>query len=279
MTLVANTGRSVSKMGENQESLMSFVLVETVDRIAHVTLNRPEKLNALNQEVFRELEQVFAQLEHDAEVGVVLVTGAGEKAFVAGADIFELKGLDPAAARALSLRGQAVFQRIESLPKPVIAVVNGFALGGGCELALACHIRIASETARFSLPEVNLGVIPGYGGSQRMPRLVGKGVALDMLLSGEMTSAADALRMGLVSRVVPQAELKAAAEQLAQTILSRGPLALRSALAAVQEGLEMPLEQGLQYEAALFGLLATTQDMQEGVSAFMEKRKPTFKGL
>lgn len=258
---------------------MSFVLVETVDRIAHVTLNRPEKLNALNQEVFRELEQVFAQLEHDAEVGVVLVTGAGEKAFVAGADIFELKGLDPTAARALSLRGQAVFQRIESLPKPVIAVVNGFALGGGCELALACHIRIASETARFSLPEVNLGVIPGYGGSQRMPRLVGKGVALDMLLSGEMTSAADALRMGLVSRVVPQAELKAAAEQLAQTILSRGPLALRSALAAVQEGLEMPLEQGLQYEAALFGLLATTQDMQEGVSAFMEKRKPTFKGL
>lgn len=258
---------------------MSFVLVETVDRIAHVTLNRPEKLNALNNEVFKELDLVFAELEHDAEVGVVLITGAGEKAFVAGADISELQGLDTAAARALSLRGHAVFQRIESLPKPVIAVVNGFALGGGCELALACHIRIASETAKFSLPEVNLGVIPGYGGSQRMPRLVGKGVALDMLLTGEMISAAEALRMGLVSRIAPQAELKDMAEKMARTILTRGPLALRSALSAVHEGFEMPLEQGLQYEAALFGLLAATQDMREGVSAFMEKRKPMFKGL
>lgn len=258
---------------------MSFVLLEKADRIAWVTLNRPEKLNALNHAVLSELEGIFATLEHDPEVGVVVVTGAGEKAFVAGADISELKSLDTAGARVQALRGQAVFQRIEALPKPVIAAVNGFALGGGCELALACHIRIASDNARFGLPEVSLGIIPGYGGTQRLPRLVGKGVALDLILSGEMAPAADALRMGLVSRVVPQAELKAAAEKLAKTILSRGPIALRSALAAVHEGMEMPQEQGLQYEAALFGLLAATQDMQEGMGAFLEKRPAEFRGL
>ena len=258
---------------------MSFVLVEKAERIAWITLNRPEKLNALNNEVLRTLDVIFAELEHDAEVGVVVVTGAGEKAFVAGADIAELKSLDAARARVQALLGQAVFQRIESMPKPVIAAVNGFALGGGCELALACHIRIASENARFGLPEVSLGIIPGYGGTQRLPRLVGKGVALDMILSGEMTSAADALRMGLVSRVAPQAELKATVEKLAKTMLSRGPLALRSALAAVNEGIEMPQDQSLQYEAALFGLLAATQDMQEGMGAFLEKRAAAFKGL
>ena len=258
---------------------MSFVLVEKAERIAWITLNRPEKLNALNNEVLRTLDVIFAELEHDAEVGVVVVTGAGEKAFVAGADIAELKSLDAARARVQALLGQAVFQRIESMPKPVIAAVNGFALGGGCELALACHIRIASENARFGLPEVSLGIIPGYGGTQRLPRLVGKGVALDMILSGEMTSAADALRMGLVSRVAPQAELKATVERLAKTMLSRGPLALRSALAAVNEGIEMPQDQSLQYEAALFGLLAATQDMQEGMGAFLEKRAAAYKGL
>ncbi len=258
---------------------MTFTLVEKADRIAWVTLNRPEKLNALNNEVLEELEQIFADLEQDAEVGVVVLTGAGEKAFVAGADIAELRTLDTAGARVQALRGQAVYQRIESLPKPVIAAVNGFALGGGCELALACHIRIASETARFGLPEVSLGLIPGYGGTQRLPRLVGKGVALDMILSGDMVPAADALRMGLVSRVVPAADLKAAATKLAKTILSRGPLALRTALAAVNEGLEMPQDQGLQYEAAVFGLLAATQDMQEGTGAFLEKRPAAFKGL
>jgi len=258
---------------------MSFILIEKADRIAWVTLNRPEKLNALNNAVLKELEEAFAELEHDAEVGVVVLTGAGEKAFVAGADISELKVLDTAGARVLALRGQAVLQRIEAMPKPVIAAVNGFALGGGCELALACHIRIASENARFGLPEVSLGIIPGYGGTQRLPRLVGKGVALDMILSGEMVSASDALRMGLVSRVVPQTELRATAEKLAKTILSRGPLALRSALAAVHEGFEMPQEHGIQYEAALFGLLAATQDMQEGMGAFLEKRVAAFKGL
>lgn len=258
---------------------MSFILVEKAERLAWLTLNRPEKLNALNNEVLRELELVIADLEQDPEVGAIVITGAGEKSFVAGADIAELKTLDAAGARIQALRGQAVFQRIESMPKPVIAAVNGFALGGGCELALACHIRIASENARFGLPEVSLGIIPGYGGTQRLPRLVGKGVALDMILSAEMVPAADALRMGLVSRVVPQADLRTVAEKLARTILSRGPLALRSVLAAVHEGMEMPLAQGQQYEAALFGLLAATQDMQEGMGAFLEKRTAQFKGL
>jgi len=258
---------------------MSLVLVEKADRIAWITLNRPEKLNALNNEVLRTLDVIFADLEQDPDVGVVVLTGAGEKSFVAGADITELKHLDAAGARVQALLGQAVFQRIESLPKPVIAAVNGFALGGGCELALACHIRIASENARFGLPEVSLGTIPGYGGTQRLPRIVGKGVALDLILSGDMVPAPEALRMGLISRMVPQGELRAAAEKLACTILSRGPLALRSALATVNEGLEMPQEQGLQYEAALFGLLASTKDMAEGVSAFLEKRAAQFKGM
>ena len=258
---------------------MAFIQVTKTDRIAWVTLTRPEKLNALNNEVLAELEQTFALLEEDTEVGVVVVTGAGEKAFVAGADISELKTLDTAGARVQALRGQAAFQRIESMPKPVIAAVNGFALGGGCELALSCHIRVASDNARFGLPEVSLGIIPGYGGTQRLPRLVGKGVAMDLILSGEMVPAADALRMGLVSRVVPQADLRATVEKLARTILSRGPLALRHAIAAVNEGLEMPQDRGLQYEAALFGLLAASQDMQEGMGAFLEKRPAAFKGV
>ena len=258
---------------------MAFLAIDIADRLAWVTIQRPEKLNALNNDVLKELEQAFADLEQDARVGAVIITGSGEKAFVAGADIAELKALDTASARIQALRGQAVFQRIEAMPKPVIAAVNGFALGGGCELALACHIRVASENARFGLPEVSLGIIPGYGGTQRLPRLVGKGVALDLILSGEMLPAAEALRAGLVSRVFPLADLKAGAEKLARTILSRGPLALRSALAAVHEGFEMPQDQGLQYEAALFGLLAATQDMQEGMGAFLEKRTAAFKGL
>jgi len=258
---------------------MSLVLLEKTERIAWVTLNRPDKLNALNNGLLQELDQIFAGLEEDGDVGVVVVTGAGEKAFVAGADISELKDLDSASARVQALKGQEVFNRIERMPKPVIAAVNGFALGGGCELALSCHVRIASENARFGLPEVSLGIIPGYGGTQRLPRLVGKGVALDMILSGEMTGAADALRMGLVSRVVPQADLKATAEKLARTILSRGPLALRSALTAVHEGIEMPLGKGLEFEASLFGLLAASADMKEGMGAFLEKRPAAFKGI
>ena len=258
---------------------MSVLTVEKANRVAWVTLQRPEKLNALNQEVLKELDCAFAGLDHDAEVGVVVLTGSGEKAFVAGADIGELKELDAASARVLALRGQVVFQRIEDLSKPVIAAVNGFALGGGCELALACHVRVASENAKFGLPEVSLGIIPGYGGTQRLPRIVGKGVALDMILSGEMVGAADALRMGLVSRVFPQADLRAGVEKLAGVVLSRGPLALRSALTAVHQGLEMPQDRGLQFEAALFALLAATQDMKEGLGAFLEKRPAAFKGL
>lgn len=257
---------------------MSLVLVEKQDRIAWVTLNRPEKMNALNNALLKELECEIAGLEHDAEVGVVILTGAGEKAFVAGADISELKDLDSGSAREQALKGQAVFNRIAAMPKPVIAAVNGFALGGGCELALSAHIRVASENAKFGLPEVSLGIIPGYGGTQRLPRLVGTGVGLDLILSGDMVPAADALRMGLVSRIFPQADLKAGVEKLAKTILSRGPLALTRALAAVQQGVEMPLEQGLQFEAALFGLLAASQDMKEGMGAFLEKRPAAFKG-
>ena len=258
---------------------MAFLHTEIADRTAWITVQRPEKLNALNNEVLKELERTFAGLEFDDQVGAVVVTGSGEKAFVAGADIAELASLDTSSARRQALAGQAVFDRIEGFPKPVIAAVNGFALGGGCELALACHIRIASENAKFGLPEVSLGIIPGYGGTQRLPRLVGKGVALDMILSGEMVAAADALRMGLVSRVFPLAELRAGADKLARTLLSRGPLAQRSALDAVHQGLEMPLEKGLQFEAALFGLLASSQDMKEGMTAFMEKRAAQFKGL
>ncbi|HJV91577.1 MAG TPA: enoyl-CoA hydratase-related protein [Holophagaceae bacterium] len=257
---------------------MSLVLVEKQDRIAWVTLNRPEKMNALNNALLKELECEIAGLEHDAEVGVVVLTGAGEKAFVAGADISELKDLDSGSAREQALKGQAVFNRIAALPKPVIAAVNGFALGGGCELALSAHIRVASENAKFGLPEVSLGIIPGYGGTQRLPRLVGAGVGLDMILSGDMIPAAEALRMGLVSRVFPQADLKAGVEKLAKTILSRGPLALTRAISAVQQGLDMPLEQGLQFEAALFGLLAASQDMKEGMGAFLEKRPAAFRG-
>lgn len=257
----------------------SLLLVDTVDGVRTIRINRPDKLNALNAATLDALDAAFSAAASDDAVRVVVLTGAGPKAFVAGADIAELKDLDTATARVQALKGQEVFNRIERMPKPVIAAVNGFALGGGCELALACHVRLASENARFGLPEVSLGIIPGYGGTQRLPRLVGKGVALDLILSGEMVGAADALRMGLVSRVLPQAELKAAAEKLAKTILSRGPLALRSALNAVHEGLEMPLGRGLEFEATQFGLLAASADMKEGMGAFLEKRPAQFKGI
>ena len=208
----------------------------------------------------------------------MILTGAGDKAFVAGADIAELRALGPVEARAFGRKGQAVFARIEKLPKPVVAAINGFALGGGCELALACHLRLAAEGARLGTPEVKLGLMCGYGGTQRLPRLVGRGRALEILLTGEMIDAPEALRIGLVNRVVAQDKLLPEAEALLRKMLANAPLSLRYTLEAVAAGLEMPLEEGQNLEATLFGLLSTTEDMKEGTTAFLEKRKALFKG-
>ena len=221
---------------------MPFIHTEIHDKVAWVTLTRPEKLNALSSEVLRELDAAFAALEHDPKTGVIILTGAGDRAFAAGADIAEIRHPDSLAAQQSSLEGQAIYSRIEAFPKPVIAAVNGWALGSGCELAVACHIRVASEEAHFGLPEVSLGTIPGYGGTQRLPRLVGKGVALDMILTGEPISASEALAVGLVSRVFPALDLKAGAEKMARTILTRGPLAVRVAISTVIQGMNAPLE-------------------------------------
>lgn len=248
------------------------LLYAVTDGIATITINRPAVRNALHIETLDELRAVFESVRDDAGVRVVIVTGSGEKAFVAGADIGEIVALasaDPAGGEAFARRGQSVFDAIESLGKPVIAAVNGYALGGGCELAMACTIRIASDNAVFGQPEVKLGIIPGYGGTRRLPRLVGTGRALEMLLTGEMISAAEALRIGLVNHVVPPAELMPAAEALAKKVMAHAPQAVRSCLQAVNLGLD---------EAALFGACCTTEDMMEGTKAFLEKRAPNFKG-
>jgi enoyl-CoA hydratase len=255
-----------------------YLLLETRERVATVTVNRPDKLNALNARVLLELDAAFAALAADPEVGGVLLTGAGEKAFVAGADIAELAEQSPFAGRETARKGQAVLDRIERLSKPVIAAVNGFALGGGCELAMACHLRVAAEHARLGTPEVKLGLMCGYGGTQRLPRLVGRGRALEILLTGEMVDAAEALRIGLVNRVVPKDRLLAESEALLRRMLANGPLSLRATLDAVAAGLEMPLAQALDHETALFGLLCSTEDMREGTRAFLEKRPPKFQG-
>ncbi len=257
---------------------MEFLEQTIESGIATVTLNRPKVLNALSASVLGELACCFEGLRNKNQVAAVIVTGAGEKAFVAGADIKELAQLDSIGAKATSERGQQCFRIIERFPKPVIAAVNGFALGGGCELALACHMRIAAEGARFGLPEVKLGLIPGYGGTQRLTRLVGKGLALELILSGEMISAARAEEIGLVNRVVPAGDLLDEARALARTIAARGPVAVRYALEAVNAGLDMGLDDGERLEAALFGSLAATEDTREGLSAFLEKREPHFKG-
>jgi enoyl-CoA hydratase len=245
--------------------------------LALVTVNRPDKLNALNAATLGELEGVLHELRDDERAHVVVVTGAGEKAFVAGADIGELAKLDALSGRETARRGQRVFRALELFPKPVIAAVNGFALGGGCELALACHMRLASENASFGLPEVGLGVIPGYGGTQRLSRLVGSGRALELVLSGARISAEEAHRIGLVNRVVPQEKLLDETRALAAAILKNGPVAVRVALEAVQRGLDMPLDEALAFEASLFGVVCATEDMREGMAAFLEKRKPAFK--
>jgi enoyl-CoA hydratase len=254
------------------------LLVERDGASLVATINRPKVLNALNKETLDELDAVVREAETDASVRVLVLTGAGDRAFVAGADINELSVQTPAGGREHARRGQALFNRLEHLGKPVIAAVNGFALGGGCELAMACTIRLAADTAKFGQPEINLGLIPGYGGSQRLPRLVGKGRALELLLTGHQISAEEAWRIGLVNRVVPAAQLMTEARAMAQTLAEKAPVAVRYIMDAVGGGLEMSLADAQDYEATLFGLVATTDDMREGTRAFLEKRKPSFKG-
>jgi enoyl-CoA hydratase len=254
------------------------LLVETRDGITFVTINRPDKLNALDDRTMEEIGAAFAAAATDPATRGVILTGAGEKAFVAGADIAELATQSPVEGRERSIRGQRVLDRIERLGKPVIAAVNGFALGGGCELAMACHVRMASENAKLGTPEVKLGLMCGYAGTQRLPRLVGKGRALEMLLTGEMVDAAEALRIGLVNRVVPRERLLSEAEALMRKMLANGPLSLRFTLEAVSDGLEMGLDEAQHQEATLFGLICTTEDMKEGTKAFLEKRPARFQG-
>lgn len=254
------------------------LLVERDGAVAVVTINRPKVLNALNTQTIDELEQVMRELQGDDTVRAIVLTGAGEKSFVAGADINELAVLSPADGQRHGRRGQAVFDLIEQLGKPSVAAINGFALGGGCELAMACTIRLASDTARLGQPEINLGIIPGYAGSQRLPRLVGKGRALEILLTGDMVPAARAYEIGLVNKVVPAAELLAEAKKLAATLASKAPLATRYILEAVNHGMEMPLPDGQFLEGTLFGLVASTDDMKEGTRAFLDKRQASWRG-
>ncbi len=256
----------------------SVIQFETNEGIATLTINRPDKLNALNDAVIEELSDAVATIETDDTIRGVLVTGAGPKAFVAGADIAELATQGPLSGKERSLAGQAVFRRLERCGKPVIAAVNGFALGGGCELAMACHFRLASENAKFGQPEVKLGIGPGYGGTVRLPRLVGKGRALELLLTGDMIDAQEAYRIGLVNRVVPADELMPQAEKLLRRILANGPIAVRLCLEAVDTGLDLSVDESSLLEANHFGLIASTEDMREGMAAFLEKRSAAFKG-
>jgi len=253
------------------------LILDIADRIATVTINRPDKLNALNAQAKTELRDVFSSLKNDPAVDVVILTGSGEKAFVAGTDIRELTELNAETGKDFSARGQDVFNLIENLGKPVIAAVNGYALGGGCELALACHIRIASENAKFGQPEVNLGIIPGYGGTQRLARLIGRGRAMEMILTGDQIDAREAYRIGLVNRIVPAADLMKEARALAERIASKAQIAIRMALKAVNMTQEATLSDGQQLEASLFGVCCGTEDFKEGTTAFLEKRKAIFR--
>lgn len=254
------------------------LLFEVSEQIARITFNRPNVLNALNRKTMDELGDCLKKVRADDAIRVLILTGAGEKAFIAGADINELSQQTPVNGREFTLYGQEIIHRLETLGKPAIAAINGFALGGGCELALACTLRIASRNAKLGQPEVKLGIIPGYGGSQRLPRLCGKGVAHELILTGEMITAEEALRIGLVNRVVEPGELLATAEAIAKKIIANAPLAVKYALEAVERGMEMPQEEGLYLEATLFGLCCATQDMREGTRAFLEKRPPKFEG-
>lgn len=252
--------------------------LEVKSPLAIVTLNRPRVLNALNAALFTELDAVFAELAAEAAVRVVLLTGAGERAFAAGADIREIAGLSAEEGRELAERGQGILRRIETLGKPVIACIRGFALGGGCELAMACTLRLAADDARLGQPEAKLGLLPGYGGSQRLPRLVGRGAALKLLLTGEIIDAREALRIGLVDEVVAPAELLSRAEALGLAMAANAPLAIAETLSAVDEGLDLPLDAALEREAAGFGRCCGTADKAEGTAAFLEKRPPVWKG-
>ena len=254
------------------------LLYEKRDGLAFVTFNRPKVLNALNRHTIEELRDALVDAKNDDAVRVLILTGSGEKAFVAGADIGELAQQTPVRGKEFSLFGQSVFHLLETMGKPSICAINGFALGGGCEMALCCTMRIASRTAKLGQPEVKLGIIPGYGGSQRMARLCGKGAAHELCLTGEMIPAEEALRIGLVNHVYEPAELLPAAEAIAKKIIANAPIAVRYTMEAIERGVEMPLEEGLFLEATLFGLSCATEDMKEGTRAFLEKRPPKFKG-
>ncbi len=259
--------------------MSEFVKADTHDRIRVLTIQRPEKLNALNAEVISQLGDRVHEAGEDGSLRCLVLTGTGEKAFVAGADIGELAKLSAVDAREHALKGQTLLNRLERLPFPTIAAINGYAYGGGLELALACTMRVAAETARMGLPETSLGILPGYGGTQRMTRLIGKARAYELILSADKTiTAAEALRIGLVNRVVPAGHALPGALELAGKIAANGPAAVRYALAAIREGAEMPIEQGMALEATLFGLCAATEDMKEGLNAFLEKRSPKFTG-
>lgn len=262
---------------DNLDTLENL-LVEREGAVATVTVNRPKVLNALNSQTLEELRRVVLALKHDDAVRCVIITGAGEKSFIAGADINELSVQTPVSGRDHATRGQHIFDLIENMGKPVIAAINGFALGGGCELAMACTLRIAANTARLGQPEINLGLIPGYAGSQRLARLVGRGRAMELLLTGEHVIATEAHRIGLVNRVVPAEQLMADVRALAASLASKAPVAVRYIIDAVNKGLEMPFAEAQNFEATLFGLVASTEDMREGTRAFLEKRKAEFKG-
>jgi len=259
---------------------MSFenLLLDRDGGVATITINRPKVLNALNAQTLDELRRAILELRHDDAVRAVILTGAGEKSFIAGADINELATQTPVSGREHAMSGQHILDLIEQMGKPVIAAINGFALGGGCELAMACTIRIAADTAKLGQPEINLGLIPGYAGTQRLTRIIGRGRALELLLTGDQVTAQEAHRLGLVNRVVPAADLMAEAKKLAATLAAKAPVAVKYILEAVHKGVEMPFAQAQVFEATLFGLVASTEDMREGTKAFLEKRKAEFKG-